>query len=754
MMQTRYPRPCPIPGHPQDDDEPTLVTESAWSRLRTWHLQAPAERLPLPVILTAWPAAWLLHAAHVAGHVVTYAAVATAAACWLTWYRYGRESPHPRLLPTEAALVAAAVGGWMAAAVTWGPLGWPGHLLTWIYLAGAAGGYWWLRRHAAVRAARQRREDDAAWAARKAEWHRTAHLIGLGDFHLQEVTETLLGEELLLTSAPGSDLASRIARNSDAVAEKYAHLEGLPYGRVDITTTDYPGQLVIAIRHEDPSVKGVVYHPLTTPWPSAEPSPYAGWFPAAATIRDPVPVGIIPETGDPMTLTLFDEIGAKAIGVHGATGSGKSTLLNDVRERVTAMTDAALVQLNGAHMGDELTWEPLAAATACGPAASDEEVRDKIGAVLEWAQQLVTERSATLAQTGHSVFQPTPDDPAYVLMVDEVDEVVASVPGSGPILEFLASKQRKSAVCLILATQRATQKQTGGGMVRANLSQVVIGNTNRATESRHATGAEAEIPDISEYSRGRKGYFQIWDPQAKEITARGRTFLLGVPPDELAYCKRIVDARRGGARRVPDVVLDAPRGHGPGEHGPGERDPEAAAPGVSEMRARLAAAKAISERTPPATSPARLAAVRLPADIPAADAQTLMALLGEPEGTSAGPAGAAIGKSKATAWRYLNMLREHGIAELVTAGRSSRYRLVGKPQPQPQPEPEAEQEQRSPGYLTIQALAEAVHAGLADADEATREVLEKVWGIEHRPARPHLTVVPPLPGDAREGDAQ
>ena len=586
MIKTRYPRPCPIPGHPQDEDEPVLVTESAWSRLRAWHLHAPAERLPLPVVLLTWPAAWVLHAAHVPGHVVTYAAVAAAVACWLTWRRYERGSEHERLLPAEAALVTGGIGGWLAAAVTWGPLGWPGHLLTWIYLADSIGGYAWLRRHEAVRAARQRREEAAAWTARKAEWHRTAHLIGLGNFHLQKVTPTLLGEELLLTSAPGRGLASRVARNSDAIAEKYAHLEGLPYGRVDISTTEFPGELVIGIRRADPSVKGVVYHPLTVPWPSAEPSPYAGWFPAEATIRDPVPVGIIPETGEPMTLTLFDEIGAKAIGVHGATGSGKSTLLNDVRERVTAMGDAALVQLNGAHMGDELTWEPLAAATACGPAASDEEVRDKILAVLEWAQHLVTDRSATLAQTGHSVFQPTPDDPAYVLMVDEVDEVVASVPGSGAILEFLASKQRKSAVCLILATQRATQKQTGGGMVRANLSQVVIGNTNRATESRHATGAEAEIPDISEYSRGRKGFFQIWDPQAKEITARGRTFLLGVPPGELAYCKRIVDARRGTRRALPgpDLVLDAPRGHGPGERVPGEHAPAAAAPGVSEMR--------------------------------------------------------------------------------------------------------------------------------------------------------------------------
>jgi hypothetical protein len=514
----------------------------------------------------------------------------------------------------------------------------------------------------------------------------------------------------------GSDLASRIARNADAIAEKYAHLEGLPYGRVDISTTEFPGQLVIGIRRADPSVKGVVYHPLTTPWPSSEPSPYAGWFPAEASIRDPVPVGIIPETGEPMTLTLFDAIGAKAIGVHGATGSGKSTLLNDVRERVTAMPDAALVQINGAHMGDELTWEPLAAATACGPAASDEQVRDKILAVLEWAQQLVTERSATLAQTGHSVFQPTPDDPAYVLMIDEVDEVVSSVPGAGPILEFLASKQRKSAVCLILATQRATQKQTGGGMVRANLSQVVIGNTNRATESRHATGAEAEIPDISEYSRGRKGYFQIWDPQAKEITARGRTFLLGVPPDELAYCKRIVDTRKGTRRALPAVEL-APRDRQ-------EHAPEPAAPGVSEMRARLAAAR---ERNEAGTGGAPVRHRKVPG-VPPEAMGVLMRLLAAPEGTTAALAGLALGKSKSSAHDYLTALRDQGLAEKTGGGRGSRFRLV---RVDPSAEPPAAAEPRP--YTTIEALAQAVHDGLVDASDEQRAVLEQAWQVANRP---------------------
>src|SRR6516164_5928846 len=278
MTVVQFPRPCPIPGHPHEDEQELLESESAWSRLRAWHLHAPAERLPLPLVLTAWPLAWILHAARVPGHVIVSAACAAVVLTLGVWRR--KDSAYPHLAAAEAAAITAAAGGWMAAAVTWGPLGWPAHLLSWIYLAGAVGGYRWLRRHPAVLAARKRRDEHAAWTARKAEWHRIAHLIGLGDFHLQAVTPTRLGEELLLTSAPGSELATRVVANSRPYAEKYAHLAGLPYGRVDIRLTDYPGQLVIEIRDKDPSVDGPVTHPALDP-----DSPYAGWFPERRSIR-------------------------------------------------------------------------------------------------------------------------------------------------------------------------------------------------------------------------------------------------------------------------------------------------------------------------------------------------------------------------------------------------------------------------------------------------------------------------------------
>ena len=655
MMQTRYPRPCPIPGHPQDqdEDESALVTESAWARLRGWHLQAPAERLPLPVILTAWPAAWVLHAAHMAGHVVTCAAVAATVACWLTWYRYGRESPHPRLLPTEAALITAAIGGWMAAAVTWGPLGWPGHLLTWIYLAGTVGGYWWMRRHEAVRAARQRREDAAAWAARKAEWHRVAHLIGLGDFHLQKVTPTRLGEDLLLTSAPGTELVSRVLGRERAIAEALAHLLGLKYGRIELNGTEYPGQLIISIREQAPTLAGPLTHPALDPA-----SPYGDWFPGRRSIRNPVPIGVIPETGDPMELVLWDREGGKAIGIYSMTGGGKTNILDVIREAVTAMDDAVLVNLNGAGSGDERAWEPLSLLTAAGLQEGNAGLQAKISGALGWVRQLIGDRSETAADTGDSVFQPTRQDPAVVVIIDEIDET-GKIEGASKALEFLASKQRKAAVILILAGQRATATWTGGSGVRINLSTVVTGLLARDSESRHAVGAENEIPDIAEYSGGEAGFFQIWSTRAKKILARGRGFWIGSIGEQQEH----IICRRDPASRP---VLE---GAGTASRPASDASREQAG---SALRERLAHARELNEGHPlPSWPGAPSAAPVVPGVPPEVAAGLVRALAKGP--LSAGAAGLTLGMSKSAAHRHLAALHQAGVVEKARgAGRSAR----------------------------------------------------------------------------------
>jgi hypothetical protein len=121
------------------------------------------------------------------------------------------------------------------------------------------------------------------------------------------------------------------------------------------------------------------------------------------------------------------------------------------------MDDAILIDLNGAGSGDELAWAPLAACTAAGLQADNPELQKKITGALQWARNLIGERSETAVHTGDSVFQPTREDPAVVILADEIDEL-GKIEGVSKLLEFLASKQRKAAVSLILAGQRATAR--------------------------------------------------------------------------------------------------------------------------------------------------------------------------------------------------------------------------------------------------------------------------------------------------------
>ena len=251
------------------------------------------------------------------------------------------------------------------------------------------------------------------------------------------------------------------------------------------------------------------------------------------------------------------------------------------------------------------------------------------------------------------------------------------MPGAGQALEFLASKQRKSAVCLLLATQRAVIAALGGGVVRANMSEVLVGMVARATESRHATGAEKEIPDIREYAKGAPGYFQRWDPHSGTVTGRGRAFLLGKPPDELAYMKRIVAARRHlrdwSIPDMPPLALD-------GGQAAAAAVTDATAQQIADMRGRLASiTQAATQPAPPPPGRRRFPAGRSRWTSRRPTGRPCCALLARPDGVTAKEAGEALGKSKSRAGDYLRILASRGIAVRTGSSRASRYRLARQP---------------------------------------------------------------------------
>src|ERR1035441_4985852 len=433
--------------------------------------------------------------------------------------------------------------------------------------------------------------------------------------------------------------------------------------------------------------------------------------------------------------------------------------------------------LNGAKVGGGLAWTPLAAGTAAGSVLADKPAGTcgKILAMLQYGQELITDRSATHVLTGDSVFQPTPEDPAVVIAIDEVDEVL-KIPGAQAAIEFMASKRRSSAVTLVLASQRAVQQWTGGGGVRANLTDVLIGNMTRASESRHATGAEHDMPDISEYSKGEPGYFQHWKPMAKRVVARGRAFNIGTIGEQ----QRNIIWQRDPADRpaLPGPGLDLD-GYGQPEPQqdvddsgrlPASNDPDS-------LRGRLARAvgllpgsnqgkRARPAATPPPSAPAAAATspaapprtARMIPGIPAGVTAILLRLLAE--GTTRADVEEAAKVRKTKAYEYLNAARKAGVASQVGQGPAARWLLTSNIAAAEKPGPDPEPVTRP--YGTIEMLADAVAGGLVECDDDTREMLLKareIAGQERPRQRGHLTLLPAGtedgdPADTGAGDGQ
>lgn len=701
---------CAFPPHPGSDPEPVHgeVPRDMLARLDDWYRDSPLERAPLPAAPVVWTAAEVMHLIGVAGY---YPAGVTAAAMLAAGWigeRHVREDEN-RLSGGELATLTGLTGAWVTAATIAGPLAWGvPWWLTLAWLAGSFGSWRWLKSHRAIQARYDGQAEEQEWIARKTWWHaEIAPLLGLTDWHLQEHNETLLGEELLIVTSPHGRTASEILTRKKQICERFEHHENLEYGSVDLDQTGRPGQLVFRIRRREPWDKPV-WHPALAPA-----SDYAHLVPVENnSITRPQCIGIDPETGAPMLLTLWDKRGGKVIEILAKKDGGKTTLLDSVNERITSCDDARLIQINLSKALEAGWWAPLAIANAL-----DLDVGHALR-LLDFCNEVIRERPRAGRAT--KVHQPTRRAPLYVIEIDEIDAATEGDPHAQQLLGWIVSKCRSEGMTAIIAGQRGVVRSTGGAKVRPNVDIAVWGKFANASELNHVAGRQVGLPDMGAYGGGNPGVFGICELPFNGTYQRGRTFYWGERGDVIqdlvrnrARDRRPHVLEPALARLQPrwDKIAAGPGGGDADEYDAadfgGPQDPLAGSeeafdvrvtpggdvvPGGGTLRSKIDQAwQAATEPDPefrPLDSAARARAdaqlasmhAEVLADlvnvtIPAAAQVPLLDLLAAPEGTSSRDTAAALRVGRGTAYRWLKKLEQDGTAEI--RGKDAQARGKG-----------------------------------------------------------------------------
>jgi DNA segregation ATPase FtsK/SpoIIIE, S-DNA-T family len=607
----RRPRP-PYPGPYGPEPEGDRL-RSPLPRL-AWRYRSELAPLTLALVLLAtgvvlhwrWPGWW---------QVVAAVAVAAGLVVGDLGHRLGLDRSTER---GYAATVTAAGGLWLAAATRLGPLRRP---LLLVLLAGvvAAGVPWWThrRRRAKVRVTRA-----------MTSWAEDAAAADLDGAHLQHVDVTPDGRQwtarLLLPK--GKTLADALAR-----VPKLESALGLRPRAIRV--------------EEDPTLARRVILRVVTRDPHTQPLPMPE-LAGRPTITRPVLVGVY-ETGEPLRVTLL----RKHALFGGATGSGKSTLLNAFLATLAPAPDVLLWGIDFAGGTALVPWQQCFGRIATTPTEARE--------LLEDACWVVDARNRWLVQHGRDAWQPTPDAPAVVIPIDELAELIKQLPDAATFLDSIARLGRKTAVTLLVATQRPTQEALGGGALRAQLTVRVCLRVTEPADGELILGRgkakQGYRPDLLD----APGKLLAWDPPDHTRPVPAKAYAL-----DRGRIRRIV---AGAQDPVPELDADGAAALAK-PHGPDRPPPEGGT--------------APQGRTTPA-HPAPSAAPDAPTTAieDAGDGDPLAALLAALR--AAGGRGAkvaelahAVGRAKTWVYERLQELQRQGQVERAGHGR---WRLHSDP---------------------------------------------------------------------------
>jgi S-DNA-T family DNA segregation ATPase FtsK/SpoIIIE len=323
-----------------------------------------------------------------------------------------------------AALVLAAAGGWLAAAIAFGPTS----VLRSLLLFGTvlAGIPWWWHRRRRARVRLERKLSD---------WPAAAETFGLAGSSVQSAVLDRWGWRARVRLRRGQTYTD--ALNQQAAIESGL---GTRPGAVRVEPdADRADRFVLRVLESDPH---------------AGPISWAG--PSVSSIADPIELGIY-EDATPCAVPLLRRHGL----VGGIAGSGKSGVLNVIIANLVACPDVVLWGID-LKAGMELQpWAACLERLATTPGDASDLLADAV-TVLET-------RAEQLADEGARTWEPTPDEPALVVLIDEYAELTDEAPAAIRYADSIARRGRAPAVTLLVATQRPTQQAMGKSAVRSQM---------------------------------------------------------------------------------------------------------------------------------------------------------------------------------------------------------------------------------------------------------------------------------------------
>ena len=269
-------------------------------------------------------------------------------------------------------------------------------------------------------ATRDLRELAREWPVRSA----AADLAGSTIEHLDSNEH---GCALTLALRPGQTVADVVAR--------------MP--RLESVLKAPPGAVEIASdpdRADRCRVRVIWNDPLATPVP---------WrVPSGQSIADQLRLGVF-GGGGPVEVTLLGE----HMLVGGAAGRGKSGLMNVVLAELAARGDAVLWAVDCRDGLELAPWQLVLDRWAV--------TAEEGTAMLQSAKRVVDARARLLAAQGERRWRPTPEEPALVVLVDELTELTAE---GIELCERLVRRGRPLGIVLVIATHRPSAAPVLGGL--------------------------------------------------------------------------------------------------------------------------------------------------------------------------------------------------------------------------------------------------------------------------------------------------